>query len=91
VHCTDGWDRTAQIVSVAELLLDPHFSMLKTALSLTLAGTLDGFCDLIEKEWLLFGHKFSTRVGHGQFDYQTYDQSPIFVQFIGENRNDHMN
>ena len=25
VHCSDGWDRTSQIVSLAELLLDPYY------------------------------------------------------------------
>lgn len=25
VHCSDGWDRTTQIVSLAELLLDPYY------------------------------------------------------------------
>lgn len=25
VHCSDGWDRTTQIVSLAELFLDPFY------------------------------------------------------------------
>lgn len=25
VHCSDGWDRTPQIVALAELLLDPYY------------------------------------------------------------------
>lgn len=25
VHCSDGWDRTAQVCSVAQLLIDPHY------------------------------------------------------------------
>ena len=25
VHCSDGWDRTPQIVSLAELMLDPYY------------------------------------------------------------------
>uniref|UniRef100_A0A8I4A2H0 Phosphatidylinositol-3-phosphate phosphatase n=1 Tax=Callithrix jacchus TaxID=9483 RepID=A0A8I4A2H0_CALJA len=29
VHCSDGWDRTAQVCSVASLLLDPHYRTLK--------------------------------------------------------------
>eukprot|EP01127_Copromyxa_protea_P019085 TRINITY_DN6114_c0_g1_i1.p1 TRINITY_DN6114_c0_g1~~TRINITY_DN6114_c0_g1_i1.p1 ORF type:complete len:662 (-),score=55.45 TRINITY_DN6114_c0_g1_i1:18-1961(-) len=70
VHCSDGWDRTAQIVSLAQVLMDPHFR------------TIIGFGHLIQKEWLLFGHRFSARMGHGQSEGQTYDQSPIFLQFI---------
>lgn len=25
VHCSDGWDRTPQIISLAELMLDPYY------------------------------------------------------------------
>ena len=25
VHCSDGWDRTSQVTSLASLLLDPHY------------------------------------------------------------------
>lgn len=29
VHCSDGWDRTAQVCSVACVLLDPYYRTLK--------------------------------------------------------------
>ena len=25
VHCSDGWDRTTQLVALAELMLDPYY------------------------------------------------------------------
>ena len=32
VHCSDGWDRTAQLVSLAELLLDPYYRTIQVIL-----------------------------------------------------------
>ncbi|XP_050416998.1 myotubularin-related protein 2 isoform X2 [Patella vulgata] len=70
VHCSDGWDRTAQMTCLAMLMLDPYYR------------TIKGFEVLIEKEWLSFGHKFAQRVGHGEDKHSDADRSPVFLQFI---------
>ncbi|XP_061920963.1 myotubularin-related protein 2-like isoform X1 [Entelurus aequoreus] len=70
VHCSDGWDRTSQLTSLAMLMLDGHYR------------TLRGFQVLLEKEWISFGHKFSARVGHGDENHANSERSPLFVQFI---------
>lgn len=70
VHCSDGWDRTAQLTSLAMLMLDPYYR------------TIKGFEVLVEKEWISFGHKFAQRVGHGDDKHSDSDRSPVFLQFI---------
>ncbi|KAL0867551.1 hypothetical protein ABMA27_008321 [Loxostege sticticalis] len=70
VHCSDGWDRTPQIVAAAQLLLDPHYR------------TLEGFRVLIEREWLDFGHKFADRCGHQFAAEEPNERSPIFLQWL---------
>ncbi|XP_013412822.1 myotubularin-related protein 2 isoform X4 [Lingula anatina] len=70
VHCSDGWDRTAQLSGLAMLMLDPYYR------------TIVGFEVLIAKEWLGFGHKFAQRVGHGEDKHSDADRSPVFLQFI---------
>ncbi|XP_052753763.1 myotubularin-related protein 2 isoform X2 [Galleria mellonella] len=70
VHCSDGWDRTAQLTALAMLMLDPYYR------------TLRGFEVLIEKEWLSFGHKFQLRIGHGDERHSDADRSPVFVQWV---------
>ncbi|XP_071094279.1 phosphatidylinositol-3,5-bisphosphate 3-phosphatase MTMR3-like isoform X1 [Haliotis cracherodii] len=70
VHCSDGWDRTPQIVSLAEVLLDPHYR------------TIKGFHALIEREWLDFGHKFADRCGHSTDCDDPNERSPIFLQWL---------
>jgi hypothetical protein len=55
LHCSDGWDRTPQLLCLAELLLDPQYR------------TIHGFEILIEKDWLSFGHKFAERTGNFLF------------------------
>ena len=69
IHCSDGWDRTAQLSSLSQLLLDPFYR------------TINGFAILIEKDWLSFGHQFGLRNGFS--DKEKQDQaSPIFLQFL---------
>lgn len=70
VHCSDGWDRTAQLTALSMLMLDPYYR------------TIKGFEVLIEKEWLSFGHKFQQRIGHGDDHHSDADRSPVFLQFV---------
>ncbi|KDO17693.1 hypothetical protein SPRG_16905 [Saprolegnia parasitica CBS 223.65] len=69
-HCSDGWDRTPQMVSLAELMLDPFYR------------TLAGFQVLIEKEWCSFGHQFGLRCGHARSDVSNEQRSPIFLLWL---------
>jgi len=56
------------VLSLAEIMLDPHYR------------TIDGFKLLIEKEWLSFGHRFTHRgcqIASAQAGF-----TPIFLQFL---------
>lgn len=69
VHCSDGWDRTSQICSLTQMMIDPYYR------------TLNGFIELIQKDWIDMGHMFCSRCGHVQCE--NFDlMSPIFAQFI---------
>jgi hypothetical protein len=71
-NCSDGWDRTAQLTSLAMILLDPFYR------------TIVGFEILIEKEWLSFGHRFAQRTGHEpkrMANLGDQERSPVFLQF----------
>lgn len=70
VHCTDGWDRTPQLTSLSQILLDPYYR------------TIKGFRILVEREWLQFGHKFGDRCGHGVNSNYPDERSPIFLQWL---------
>lgn len=69
VHCSDGWDRTSQICSLTQIMIDPFYR------------TLKGFIELIQKDWIDMGHMFCSRCAHVQSE--NFDEkSPIFAQFI---------
>jgi hypothetical protein len=51
VHCSDGWDRTSQLCSLAQIIIDPYYR------------TIKGFMVLVEKDWIYFGHQFAKRIG----------------------------
>ena len=73
IHCSDGWDRTTQLCSTAQLLLEKRFR------------TLNGFICLIEKDWLSFGHQFRFRNGmyySGECTSNENQKSPIFLQWL---------
>ena len=72
IHCSDGWDRTAQVAALAQLQMDPYYR------------TILGFGVLIEKEFVGFGHNFARRTGHGprRRSHADKQRSPIFVQWI---------
>lgn len=66
---SDGWDRTSQLNSLVEILLDREYR------------TCDGLCSLIEKEWCQFGHNFEDREGiYSGADSEK--EGPIFLQFL---------
>jgi len=70
IHCSDGWDRTPQILALSKLLLDPYYR------------TISGFRTLIEIDWLQFGHKFAQRNGHIVNFNDANERCPVFLQWL---------
>ncbi len=70
IHCSDGWDRSSQLITLSQILIDPYFR------------TFKGFAVLIEKDWLSFGHQFAKRGGINLKDEEESQISPIFLQFL---------
>ena len=66
VHCSDGWDRTAQLCALAEICMDPYYR------------TVEGFQVVCQREWLSFGHKFEDRL----WGHKLKERSPVFLQFL---------
>ena len=69
-HCSDGWDRTSQVCSIVQIILDPYFR------------TFKGFAVLIEKDWVSYGHQFAVRNGCDYRPDKKKERSPIFIQFL---------
>uniref|UniRef100_A0A6G1SK07 Myotubularin-related protein 3 n=1 Tax=Aceria tosichella TaxID=561515 RepID=A0A6G1SK07_9ACAR len=70
IHCSDGWDRTPQLVALAETMLDPYYR------------TFDGFRTMIQREWLDFGHKFADRCGSNPCNEDPNERCPVFLQWL---------
>lgn len=70
IHCSDGWDRSSQLISLSEILLDPYYR------------TIEGLIVLIEKEWLSYGHQFALRNGIYLKEQHEDQKSPIFLQWL---------
>ena len=60
------------MVALAKLLLDPHYR------------TIEGFIQLIELEWVQFGHKFADRCSALNGDVN--ERSPVFLQWLDATR-----
>jgi len=74
IHCSDGWDRTAQVSALSQVLLDNYYR------------SAEGFLVLVRKEWMWFGHMLSTRNGNfgnsGVPRTRRDQRSPVFVQWL---------
>lgn len=70
IHCSDGWDRTSQLCSLVQICMDSHYRSLR------------GFAQVIEKDWVSFGHQFEVRLGIGNPNSADDKKSPIFIQFL---------
>jgi hypothetical protein len=69
LHCSDGWDRTPQLLILARVLLDSN------------ARTARGLCALLRQQWLALGHKSTERLGLCERG-DSKEQSPVLLQLL---------
>ena len=86
IHESDGFDMTAVVTSLVQLMIDPYFRTVKgfdTDIASPSVTCSFSFECLIEKEWLRFGHPFSSRHSHsGKAGTQASYRAPIFTLFL---------
>jgi len=70
IHCSDGWDRTAQVCVLTQILLDPHYR------------TLRGLATLLDKDLVAFGHKCRERLGFDAQGPYSNEWSPVILQLL---------
>ena len=71
IHCSDGWDRTPQLVATSQVLLDPYYR------------TFMGFAVLEEKDWISFCHQFAKRSGMTTKKNEgESERTLIFLEFL---------
>ncbi|XP_029353943.1 myotubularin-related protein 10 isoform X2 [Echeneis naucrates] len=80
VYCLDGKnasvilqeeedrDLNCVVSSLVQLMLDPHYR------------SLIGFQSLVQKEWVMAGHRFLDRCSHLKKNYK--EESPLFMLFL---------
>uniref|UniRef100_F6VKN4 Myotubularin n=1 Tax=Monodelphis domestica TaxID=13616 RepID=F6VKN4_MONDO len=69
VHCSDGWDRTAQLTSLAMLIL--VYCLITACVNCTVFKLESNTSPC-----------FFQRIGHGEKNHADTDRSPIFLQFM---------
>eukprot|EP00038_Savillea_parva_P008318 m.176171 g.176171 ORF g.176171 m.176171 type:complete len:554 (+) comp14120_c0_seq1:37-1698(+) len=76
IHATTGCDTELQVLSLAQMFMDAKFR------------TFDGFRQLIQKEWIDFGHPFESRTSATETNPKTSlpksvrFASPVFIMFL---------
>uniref|UniRef100_A0A1I8AZJ7 phosphatidylinositol-3,5-bisphosphate 3-phosphatase n=1 Tax=Meloidogyne hapla TaxID=6305 RepID=A0A1I8AZJ7_MELHA len=79
VHCSDGWDRTSQTVSLAQLLLDPYYRTIKGfQISPVFTQFLDSTYQLMRHKPMAF--EFNERY---LLELNEHVYSCVYGQFIG--------
>ncbi|KJE94263.1 hypothetical protein CAOG_04932 [Capsaspora owczarzaki ATCC 30864] len=65
-----GWDKTLVVCALVQLLQEPAFR------------TLHGFQKLIQKEFIVHGHRFPHRTLLMGLEPRTHEDSPVFLLFL---------
>jgi len=74
VHCSDGWDRTPQIVALAKILLDPYYRTMEVCVVL--------LCCFMSVKWQLLSLSLGRKEQNSMWKLAYWHFRAVIIEFF---------